>query len=150
MQLWRHDSSDWDRAAAAARSGRSEVGTIAEGGRGGGRAAEQQRRRQEGGGRGAVPQVPVLAETAAAAAEGPGEADLQGAQGGSEEQQRLLGGGEGGSSNLQRQQQQEQVHGQQLDAGMLEEGSEEWKPSKAGRMTWRERLQRTGKRAGCH
>jgi len=157
-QVWRHDSSDWAGAAPAAQGGPSEAQSAATSG--GGRAAEQQRRRQEGGGRGPLPQVPVLAE-AAQAVQAAGEADLQGAQGSSEEQRRLLGEEEGGRSDLQRQQQwhhhhhqqqqqqgQQRQQGQQLDAGMLEEGSEEWKPSKAGRMAWRERLHRTGKRMG--
>lgn len=135
IQLWRHDSSDFGAAAAA------EGGAGGQQGRAAVIAAEQQRRRQEGGGRGTGAQVPVRAEAAAEATEG--EADLQRAEAGSEEQQRLLGR-DGGSGLEQQQQRQGQPQGWQLNAGDLEESSEEWKPSKAGRMTWRERLHRTG------
>ncbi|PRW51162.1 Batten s disease Cln3 isoform A [Chlorella sorokiniana] len=130
-QLWRHDSADWAGAAAASE------GSL------GGRAAEQQRRRQDGGGsRGGAPQVPLLAE--AAGRDAVGEPDSSRAQeGGSEEQQRLLGGDEGASSDPQQAQQAQQSQQQQQQQLELGEGSEEWRPSKAGRMTWRERLQRT-------
>ena len=131
-QLWRHDSADWGGAVAVAGGGSS------------GRAVEQQRRRQDSGSRVVAPQLPVLVEAAGAdALGGPGS---RSGLGGSEEQQRLLDGASGSASDgrQQQRQQEQQQEQQQLGAGDLAEGSEEWKPSKAGRMSWRERLQRTG------
>lgn len=122
-QLWRHHSADLGGAAAG--------GSHAEGGAGS-RVAEPQRRRESRSQDG-TPQVPVLVEAAGAAERaGPG-----GDEGGSEEEQQLLAGnGAGGTEQQQR--------GRDVPPDLQGEGSIKWKPSMAARMTWRERLQRTG------